>query len=453
MPPPMDRTAIFHRLLADTHGHAPTSSPGVSPPPSAGGSGGLPPHLVAPLSPPSRWMRDANALAVALRAASRMAAASRPAYADFSAAGMDDAGRDEVDAHLASVVADGMKEVARLSEVALAADGAGSGSVGGGGGGARGGGSLGGWLRSTLGVSGGGGGDGSDDDGAVGEVAYRLGITALLSDSLVAVEAETAALRGLRVAAAAAKARGVSVAGAGGGGEEAIRRRRAAAVAARVQASAAAERDRVRAAEAAARRRGGGSGGGSGGGGGGGSGGGAAAAGNGGSGGDFERDDGEDGTDEDEDDDAYGASDWGDLGGGGLGAPPELASAVNAAMEEAAAAEEAAWSAAHEQVLVSEHASLRSELLGTREAVRATEAAVAEVAELNALLGARVADQAAVIEDVYARTVEASSALRRGARELRRLESGEAGWDVTLLFAVAFFVLALCLLWLHWLNR
>jgi len=440
----MDRTAIFHRLLADTHGHAPTPSPGISPPPSSGGSGGLPPHLIAPLPPPSLWMRDANGLAVALRAASRMAAASRPAYADFSAAGMDDAGRDEVDAHLASVVADGMKEVARLSEVALAADGAGGGGVGNGGDGARGGGSLGGWLRSTLGGTG-GGGDGSGDDGAVGEVAYRLGITALLSDSLVAVEAETAALRGLRVAAAAAKARGVSVAAAGAGGEEAIRRRRAAAVAARVQASAAAERDRVQAAEATSRRRGGGRGGRGGSG--------AAAAGNGGSSGEFGRGDGEDGTDEDEDEGGYGASDWGDLGGGGLGSPPELASAVNAAMEEAAAAEEAAWSAAHEQVLVSEHASLRSELLGTREAVRATEAAVAEVAELNALLGARVADQAAVIEDVYARTVEASSSLRRGARELRRLESGEAGWDVTLLFAVAFFVLALCLLWLHWLNR
>ncbi|KAK1858385.1 hypothetical protein I4F81_000990 [Pyropia yezoensis] len=255
---------------------------------------------------------------------------------------MDDAGRDALDAHLATVVADAMREVARLSEAALAAAG-GGGRGGDGGGTAAAAASLGGWLRSTLGGAvGGGDGGGDAADGAVGEVAYRLGITALLSESLVALEAETAALRGLRVAAAAAKARGVSVSTGDAGGDAAIRR------------------------------------------------------------------------------------------------PAE---------------EEAAWSAAHEQVLVNEHASLRSELLGTREAVRSTEAAVAEVAELNALLGARVAEQAAVIEGVLTAAVDASSSLRRGARELRKLEAGGGGWDVTLLFAAAFFVLALCLLWLHWLNR
>lgn len=214
MSPPMDRTAAFHRLLADTHGRPPPPSPGDPPPLRHGRGADNPPptsRLVAPLPPPSPWITAAADLAADLRVAGRAAAAARPAYADFSAAGMDDAGRDALDAHLATVVADAMREVARLSEAALAAAG-GGGRGGDGGGTAAAAASLGGWLRSTLGGAvGGGDGGGDAADGAVGEVAYRLGITALLSESLVALEAETAALRGLRVAAAAAKARGVSV--------------------------------------------------------------------------------------------------------------------------------------------------------------------------------------------------------------------------------------------------
>ncbi|GAB0492621.1 hypothetical protein MMPV_003889 [Pyropia vietnamensis] len=434
MSPLMDRTAAFHRLLADTHGRPPPATPGDPPRRRSGGDGDPPPSrlLVAPLSPPSPWITDAARLASDLRAASRAAAAARPAYADFSAAGMDDAGRDDLDAHLAAVVADGMREVARLSEAALATSAGGAGSS------ATAAAGVGGWLRSTL---------------AVGEVAYRLGITALLSESLVSLEAETAALRGLRVAAAASKARGVSVVAAGdAGGDAAIRRRRAAAAAARAEAAAEAQRERVAAAAAAAaavtrdanRARKGADGVSA-----------AHAAVSDDGWGDANDDGWADEIDGEEGEGDDGDGGWGALGGSGEGggSPPELACAVAAAMDAAAAEEEAAWSAAHEQVLVAEHASLRSELLDTREAVRSTEAAVAEVAELNALLGARVAEQAAVIEGVLTAAVDASSSLRRGARELRKLEAGEGGWDVTLLFAVAFFVLALCLLWLHWLNR
>lgn len=450
MSPVMDRTAAFHQLLADTHGRPPPATPGDPPRRRSGGGGDPPPSqlLVAPLPPPSPWIADAARLAADLRAASRAAAAARPAYADFSAAGMDDAGRDDMDAHLAAVVADAMREVARLSEAALATSAGGAGDT------AAAAASVGGWLRSTLGAAvGNRGGGGDAADGAVGEVAYRLGITALLSESLVALEAETAALRGLRVAAAAAKARGVSVvASSDAGGDAAIRRRRAAAAAARAEAAAEAQRERVAAAAAAAaavtrdseRARDGADGGSA-----------ADAADSDDGWGDANDDGWADAADGEEGGGSDGDGGWGTLGGGSGGgsSPPELACAVSAAMDAAAAEEEAAWSAAHEQVLVAEHASLRSELLGTREAVRSTEAAVAEVAELNALLGARVAEQAAVIEGVLTAAVDASSSLRRGARELRKLEAGEGGWDVTLLFAVAFFVLALCLLWLHWLNR
>eukprot|EP00172_Hildenbrandia_rubra_P003117 Plantae.Rhodophyta-Hildenbrandia_rubra.ctg4614.p3 GENE.Plantae.Rhodophyta-Hildenbrandia_rubra.ctg4614~~Plantae.Rhodophyta-Hildenbrandia_rubra.ctg4614.p3 ORF type:complete len:299 (-),score=63.31 Plantae.Rhodophyta-Hildenbrandia_rubra.ctg4614:2271-3167(-) len=77
--------------------------------------------------------------------------------------------------------------------------------------------------------------------------------------------------------------------------------------------------------------------------------------------------------------------------------------------------------AMYEQIFAQENASLRNELIETRESVREAERTTAEVASLNHVLATNVLEQAKEIEVLYDLAVESTMFVERGNRELRKL--------------------------------